>query len=323
MHLAAVADSGCTQCHAQLTSRSGELHVAAKITNFAIDHSEFRALRTTSDADRAAAFALRFNHAEHMHPNLRTPQGMQTLQCTSCHQATLSMQRGRTGRGFCGRLLWRKSCRSCHTLQFDQHINREAPHTEPPTVVRDFVEQSVTEFAQVHPQLVAEEIRHWPAEAPLPGKVVLPTPRTQEEWITNRIRRSEIILWREKCSLCHRNVDPENPATLQSAVLPLPQLEPVHQPTQWFSSAVFSHPAHQSVGCAECHSNALTSSSGSDLLMPSISTCKRCHDGQSSPQGPPLKAGHAESGCALCHFYHGPDVTTASPVSPFPSSSQK
>jgi predicted CXXCH cytochrome family protein len=25
----------------------------------------------------------------------------------------------------------------------------------------------------------------------------------------------------------------------------------------------------------------------------------------SSPQGPPVKIGHAESGCFLCHNYHG------------------
>jgi len=300
MHLAAVADSGCTQCHAQLTSRAGALQVAAKITNFATDHPEFRALRTTSPTDRAAAFALRFNHGGHMQPNLRGPKGAQTLQCATCHQPTLNAD-GRATRGF-ATVSFEKSCRSCHTLQFDQHLEHEAPHAEP-AAVRAFAEKSITDFAQAHPQVVAEEIRHWPVEAPLPGKTVLPPPHSQQEWIANRIRRSEIILWREKCSLCHRNMDSESPATLP---LPLPKIEPMHQPTRWFSSAVFSHPAHQSV---ECHSNALTSARGSDLLMPSIATCKHCHDGQSSPQGPPLKSGHAESGCALCHFYHGPDWT--------------
>jgi hypothetical protein len=317
MHLAFAPDSGCTQCHAQLTSRSGSLQVAAKITNFAMDHPEFRALRTSSSNVRSAAFALRFNHSGHMQPNLRTPHGLQTLQCSTCHQPALNAD-GRASRNFAA-VSFERSCRTCHTLQFDQHIEAEAPHTDP-AKVRAFVEQSIAEFAQAHPQVVADEIRHWPTEASLPGKVILPPPHTQQEWIANRVRRSEIILWRAKCSLCHRDENPESQATLQPATLALPQIEPMKQPSRWFSSAVFSHPAHQSVTCAECHANALTSSSGSDLLMPSIATCKRCHDGQSSPQGPPLKSGHAESGCALCHFYHGPDVTIASVTNPFTSS---
>jgi len=42
------------------------------------------------------------------------------------------------------------------------------------------------------------------------------------------------------------------------------------------------------------------------VMMPSIATCRRCHDGQSHPQGPAPTAGHAESGCFLCHVYHAP-----------------
>ncbi|MGA2871307.1 MAG: cytochrome c3 family protein [Verrucomicrobiota bacterium] len=90
------------------------------------------------------------------------------------------------------------------------------------------------------------------------------------------------------------------------AAMPLPQIEPSSQPQHWFADAAFSHTAHQYLECADCHQKALTSSNGSDLLMPRIATCRRCHDGQSSPQGPPVRTGHAESGCFLCHLYHGP-----------------
>jgi hypothetical protein len=86
----------------------------------------------------------------------------------------------------------------------------------------------------------------------------------------------------------------------------LPRIEPTHQPEHWFPGATFSHDSHQAVECAECHARALTSVNGSDLLMPTIATCRRCHDGSSSPQGPPVKTGQAESGCFLCHLYHGP-----------------
>jgi hypothetical protein len=304
MHLAAVADNGCTQCHASLTASSGVLKVAAKISKFATDHPEFRELRTVSETDRAAAFALKFNHAAHLQAGLRGPHGMQTLECVSCHQPALNSD-GRGSRGMAP-VSFEKSCRSCHSLEFDTHVQAEAPHGTP-AEVRAFVARSVGEFAQAHPQVVAAEIRNWPMEAPLPGRMMMAAPKTQAEWIANRTDRAEAILWRGKCVLCHRDLNPESRATLGPVVLALPRIELTKQPLRWYGSAVFSHPAHQAVQCAECHTKAIASTSGNDVLMPSIAACRRCHDGQSSPQGPPVKAGHAESGCFLCHFYHGPD----------------
>jgi hypothetical protein len=228
-----------------------------------------------------------------------------------------------------------KRCRSCHSLEFDTHIQQEAPHTTPDKV-RDFVTQQVTAFARAHPDVVAAEIRNWPAERMLPGKFSqgssqtapiafnMPPPKSAQEWISNRVAHAEVILWREKCGLCHKDLNRGNTqATLTPVAMnggsgmphaveaptipmPLPQIEPSSQPAHWFADAVFSHTAHQDVQCADCHQKALTSSSGSDLLLPAIATCRRCHDGQSSPQGPPVKTGHAESGCFLCHLYHGP-----------------
>jgi hypothetical protein len=309
MHLAAVADSACTQCHSALTAKGSLPNVTAKITNFATGHPEFRPLRHASDEERAAAAALKFNHEAHMQPDLRGPKGPQTLKCESCHFSLMTWH-ARTAPEMTSPSF--EMCKSCHTLEFDTHIQQEAPHANPDQV-KAFVEKSLTEFAQTHPVVVAEEIRHWPAEAPLPGKAALPPPHTQTEWVTNREQHAEAILWREKCSLCHRNVNPESAAKLLPADLPLPQIEPAMQPWRWMSDAEFSHPAHQAVACAECHTKALTSVSGADVLMPTIATCRRCHDGQSSPQGPPLKAGHAESGCYLCHFYHEVDDIRAKP----------
>jgi hypothetical protein len=138
----------------------------------------------------------------------------------------------------------------------------------------------------------------------------MPPARSAAEWIANRVARAEVILWRGKCGPCHRDLN--QPGLTQIALTStqldasaLPRIEPSRQPSRWFTDAVFSHPAHQSVECAECHTKALTSSRGSDVLMPTIATCRRCHDGSSSPQGPPVKTGHAESGCFLCHLYHG------------------
>jgi hypothetical protein len=299
MHLAAVADSGCTQCHAKLESRSGVLRVASNITSFAGNHPEFQPLRTATNGDKNAATALVFNHAEHMKPGLHGPQGLTSLQCSSCHTATLRTD-GRQGSGMAA-VSFEKSCHSCHSLQFDRHVQTEAPH-KTPAEVRVFVTQSITAFAQLHPQVVADEIRSWPQETPLPGRAAMPAPHNQQEWVADSVMRSEAILWREKCGLCHKT---DVPFSSDKA---LPVYQAVKQPELWFSSAMFSHPAHQSVDCAECHVKALSSTSEHDQLMPSIATCRRCHDGRSSPQGPALASGHAESGCFLCHVYHGPET---------------
>jgi hypothetical protein len=304
MHLAAVADSGCTQCHAKLRSRSGVLSVAASIRSFAGNHPDFRTLRTATAMDKSAATALVYNHAEHMKTGLKGPNGPITLQCSTCHIATLGSD-GRQGDGMMP-VLFERSCRSCHNLQFDAHIKTEAPHKSP-AEVQAFVTRSIAEFAQAHPEVVAEEIRNWPLEPPLPGRAVMPPPQNLQEWIVDSVMRADRILWREKCWLCHKSDAAASGIALTPAEMTLPVYQTVKPPERWFSSAVFSHPAHASVECAECHTKALTSASEHDVLMPAIVTCRRCHDGRSSPQGPALASGHAESGCFLCHVYHGPE----------------
>jgi hypothetical protein len=310
MHLAAVADRSCTQCHAQLTSRTGELHVAASIHSFATDHPGFQPLRLASDADRSATFGLKFSHAEHMQHGLTGPNGPTTLQCADCHAPTIELagfHAGQQGAAM-GGVTFEKNCRTCHTLQFDAHIAAEAPHADAATV-RAFVTQQITTFAQTHPQAVADEIHHWPATTPLPGEIAMPAPRTQQEWIANRIVHSERILWRQKCGLCHK----ETGADTFTVDAPLPTIARSAQPQRWFASAVFDHAAHRAVACEECHTQALTSTNGDDILLPSIATCRKCHDGATSPQGPAVKIGHAESGCFLCHVYHGWDESGVAP----------
>jgi hypothetical protein len=189
-------------------------------------------------------------------------------------------------------------------LQFDAHLQAEAPHAK---VEEDaaFVTKSITEYAQTHPEVVSAELHNWPPEAMLPAKAPMPAPHSTQEWIANRIARADTILWREKCDLCHKAAD--GSVAYNSATTELPVFAPVKEPQHWLPSAVFSHPAHQAVACAECHAQALTSASEHEVMMPAIATCRKCHDGRSSPQGPAVATGHAESGCFLCHVYHGPE----------------
>jgi hypothetical protein len=123
-----------------------------RIHSFAGDHPEFQPLREASDADTRAATALVFNHAEHMKAGLKGPNGPVTLECATCHTATLNADGRRSG-SFAP-VKFESSCRSCHTLQFDAHIQAEAPHGK----VEDdaaFVTKSITDFAAAHPEVVS------------------------------------------------------------------------------------------------------------------------------------------------------------------------
>jgi hypothetical protein len=351
MRLSAVSDSTCTQCHSRLSVRTAPLDVASGIYSFTKGHPDFRPLRTASDLDKAAAFGLKFNHAAHLTKRLKTPAGLDVqLVCADCHRTAAELQTGKwrfarppdstpdvkllahaaytptgslslgmnqpealllrpaDGRARMMPTSYGETCAGCHSLQFDEHIQAEAPHTTVPEVHRFVVEQ-ISAYARAHPEIVQREIKSWLQTGMLPEQMPRPIPRTPEEWITARVARSETILYRGKCNLCH-TVD--NLSTSRSSGEDgLPEIRPSHQPLRFFSNAVFSHGAHQAVACQECHAKAITSERGRDLLLPSIVTCRRCHNGDSRPQGPPLALGHAESGCFLCHTYHGWDTPAA------------
>jgi hypothetical protein len=303
MHLAAAPDSGCTQCHAKLEVRNVPASIATNIDSFTHGHPDFRPLRNISATERDAAFGLKFNHADHLKEGLTGPDGKVTLQCEYCHSVEDPKGRDTAHSGRMANVNFERSCQSCHTLDFDKRVKQQAPHVESAIALK-FVEAKMAEVA--------------------------PSDRTS-------LVKAETILFREKCSLCHTvaNVDslprltnatfetnaygmrvnrlntsgsPDgNASTLSAEMTANPDMfavAPSHAPKRFFTAAIFSHSAHSAVECLECHANAKTSVSGTNLLMPGIAVCQRCHDGQSRPQGPALSNGHAESGCSLCHEYH-------------------
>jgi ribosomal protein S27E len=178
-------------------------------------------------------------------------------------------ERGTAMSGHMAEVDYDRSCRSCHSLEFDNRVAEQAPHTDAATVLK-FVQQKMATAA--------------------PGDDAA-------------LVKAETIVFRDKCALCHTVSGAEALPRAIATSFEAPTVAPSKQPDRFFSAAVFSHSAHGAVQCEECHTQALTSTDGKDLLLPGIKTCQRCHDGQSNPQGA-LPAGHAESGCSLCHTYH-------------------
>jgi hypothetical protein len=306
MHLATAPVSGCTQCHGNLEVRGGgKPEVAANIDSFVKGHPEFRVLRTATPEVRSAAFGLKYNHADHLKAGLTGPNGPTKLECSYCHEVEDPRGRDIAHSGRMANVSFERSCQSCHTLDFDKRVKEQAPHADSATALK-FVQAKMAETA--------------------PGDKAA-------------LARAETILFREKCALCHTVADAETLPHLTNASLSFAgtgammpsvfhpgasgkmsgdliastapetladslKIAPSHQPERFFTAALFSHTAHSTVQCEECHAAALTSVSGTDNLMPGIATCQKCHDGQSRPQGPVLSSGHAESGCSLCHDYH-------------------
>jgi hypothetical protein len=342
MMLAHTADARCAQCHANLTAVKAETRFASAIRSFTDGHPEFGPLRTSAPEDGG----IRFAHAAHMKKSVQGPHGPVQMTCRDCHRgaaeqdvpwpygaamqsAAFTLTSGRTlnakeaqvldrdrGRAYLAPVTYASGCHDCHTLKFDAHIGDEAPHADP-AQVRAFVAAKMRAFAAAHPEAVAAELRHWTAEPAgrVPRAPLTAIPHNAAEWVTVRTAEAERRIWHESCGLCHEGQIPDVPANATVAELAaalsdpamLPKLAPTHQLVRWLPHAVFSHGAHQAVACAECHTKAAESQSANEVLLPTIATCRRCHNGESHPQGPALADGHAESGCFLCHEYHAWD----------------
>jgi len=109
-------------------------------------------------------------------------------------------------------------------------------------------------------------------------------PAAPASWVTAQMATIEPSLFKQRCEYCH---------TLKREGDALPQVVAPAIPPRWLPHARFDHSPHRPVACAECH-KAAASSETKDVLMPSIATCRECHQ---------PRAG-ARTGCVECHRYH-------------------
>ena len=126
---------------------------------------------------------------------------------------------------------------------------------------------------------------------PVPGLPQKPQPvavrvLAPQQWVAERVAESEQLLYGKTCKQCH--------AISLSAAAPLPVVAKSNITPRWMPHANFNHDRHQMVECTECHA-ALSSRETSDILLPGIATCEKCH--HSGKDG-------AEARCFECHTYH-------------------
>jgi hypothetical protein len=313
LSLSRVGDDHCTACHADLkeNSRDGPAAGFQDVRSFPGGHPEFRLWRdNVPDTGR-----LYFNHKVHLKlEGVPAPGGKaEVLDCSNCHRPDAA------GR-FMRPIEYYAHCARCHALSVQlagpfadeqqqaaaaEFAREPAPHKEP-AIVRAVLRERLIRFVQQNPVL--------PATATLAPRV--PRPRRlgaidERQWAAAKrlLTEAEKLLFSNAqlpheegqlfdraggCAYCHvpsgpRGAVPRGPDDL-------PVYEPTSLPARWLTHARFGHDSHRMLACTECH-QARDSSKTSDVLLPKLETCARCHDS---------KAG-VRHDCVECHAYHHRD----------------
>ena len=179
------------------------------------------------------------------------------------------------------------TCGGCHLLDFDKRFgNEQAPH-DTPDVVHEFLVKRFSEYIASHAGEIHEAVRF---DRQLPGKPgVVRAARNAQEWVQFRVEEAEDVLWRKTCKECH---------TLDAGAGPLPAVARSNISVRWMPRAEFGHDAHRMMTCESCHTKAASSHETSDVLLPGIATCQKCHRAERPRQE------FAEGRCFECHQYH-------------------
>lgn len=342
MRLRQTADETCVQCHGALQVKSGSPRYQTTIYNFDMQHPEFAPLRN-GFRDPGT---IKLNHSVHMRAGLLGPNAQAVqMQCQDCHRppadqgtpwkygqprvvsAALNTTASSkdphnpdmpvepihpsVGRAYMAVPTYASACQNCHALQFDAHFSESVPHDKP-EIVHEFIVRKLTEFIRQHPEAVHETPR--PVRVMFGGTVsrAPQTPRVArnaEEWVKFHTEDAENLLWHKTCQQCHALSSRQ---TDQNGLAGLPEVAPSNIKPVWLPNSVFSHYAHTSIECQSCHTKAVSSQETSDVLIPGIATCQKCHNGE------PTKMGQSQNGCFLCHEYHnwkqqqGPFIPTHS-----------
>jgi hypothetical protein len=235
VNIRAVTNEACTGCHKDLRTSLPNSFYASGINSFQDGHPEFAAFRRDGPNYGRDLGSIKLNHAIHMKPIRRSPNGPDVqLQCGNCHHTAVaapdltysdsSYRSARvsykesdevrlnppgalhppkplSGRELMAPVKFADACAGCHSLAFDKRFDFGVPHDEP-RVVREFLQEKFREYISVHPGelRVARD-----PDRDLTGKIILPEFRilTPAQWVTEQTDRAEELLWRKTCNQCH------------------------------------------------------------------------------------------------------------------------
>ena len=293
----------CSDCHGFLGNLS--LTDLDNITDFGIDHSEFRvtlipgrgASRLNPAAWRRVGLddpsirhetGLVFPHDLHLdRRGIKGPDGNRILDCADCHRTDVSGN-------YMVPVTMEAHCQSCHRLEFDPaDPGRELPHSDLKNL-RKMLDEYYSLAAlrggvadPAAPDLVTQRRR--------PGK---PLTRAETDvalkWALQKaeIVAAEVVEFRS-CNLCHK-VERDPSAESGWAI---PEVNTAQG--RWLPKGFFAHDLHRGAACESCHA-ASDSAASEEVLLPGIAVCRECHGGEHADK-------QLQSTCIECHNFHQPD----------------
>ena len=283
--LAEVAVPQCTQCHENLRTADGRLTVASRIADFNSDHPEFAALR----AKESDPGTIAFNHAVHLKPIEGPGKKQVQLDCGDCHRtgadqnapwrfaaASFTPPASTGDRAYMVPPTYAGTCAACHDLRFDPNVAVGAPHDKP-EVVLAYLEKVYSSGPH-------------PAAHTVPARLIPAMAHRDAHSPNEHIKIAARLLWGKTCKECH-DVDSAPGAAL-------PTIAPSQITRVWLPKSKFSHAPHRSFSCESCHERVTDSVQTAEVLVPSISTCQTCHNGD------PQNGARSDNRCSECHEYH-------------------
>jgi predicted CXXCH cytochrome family protein len=281
----------CADCHVGLKDRLRDTRLG-DAGDFGTLHPQFvadvvtdpfarKATPISLDAHPRENNGLTFPHKLHLDPlggvarmaatiGRERGYGRAGLQCGNCHHPSEDGVRFKP-------VNMERDCEACHSLAFDQvgGIVRTLRHGD---VDQMMAELSVSGY---HPPVAAERRR--PGEFAVGGNyhINFGPPRYTSTTFQQALSRGGV------CGECH------TPAMRNGK----PGVVPVTQVSRYLANGWFDHKAHAQEKCTTCHA-AQTSTTSSDLLLPTVAQCRTCHLGEDSHRA------KVPSGCVMCHGYH-------------------
>lgn len=322
-----VAANFCTDCHAGLSTRLRDTAVA-DVPDWA-GHPQFRAtvvrdpsptrprFERVSLADRPRENSgLVYPHDLHLSKtnsvaNMVRRQGLAAngaLGCGDCHTPDSD------GIGF-RPITMERNCSACHDLAFarDGGVVRTLPHGKPQQVagiIRDFyLAQAFSPRAGVQRLAFDRRLPGQRAEAVVADlRVTSPG----EARLRADAAITGIFSPRGVCADCHAVIDTgARDAARHHAIAPVTLTD------RYLPKGAFVHRKHRSqdgrtgdAACTTCHKGTAVSKAASDVLLPPVSQCRKCH-------GAATVKTKVAATCATCHAYHpGADGPPAAPALP-------
>jgi hypothetical protein len=314
-----VADNHCASCHGSATALYGgpdvEPHFQAEIVTFddgpqghpdfafffggpvSKVHGAFRVAAPDNDGKWHDTGGVLFNHKVHLAAEgvLDGNRKKVQLACADCHEPEADG-------AYMKPIVYEQHCSSCHPLRLAGELTDlgDLPH-ENPEVVRGVIRERLAQ-PKTEPT----------AATPVPVIRRLPQPSTLTQ--TENASADTLLAAADHavfgleakglCRKCHHVeitdgrwtvplVNPEFGELVADATREM-------IPSRWFAHGQFHHAKHLSVECEQCH-RAGESSSTSDLLLPGIADCRKCHG-----SNPATIATGVSAECVMCHDYHFP-----------------